>query len=71
MDGRCIHYARQVLLFGKLLENKEILSKIDDVCIKSIERASQKVFSSKPTLSVVGDSGNIPGYSEIADSIFC
>ena len=71
VDGRCIHYARQVLLFGKLLGNNEILSKIDDVCIKSIERASQQVFSSKPTLSVVGDSGNVPDYSEITDSIFC
>ena len=71
MDGRCLHLARQILLFGRLLENEEILSKIDEVCIKSIEKASQRVFSSKPTLSVVGDSGNIPDYSEIADSIYC
>ena len=68
-DGKCIHSARQVLLFDRLVKPEETLFKIEEVNINSINKASREVFESKPSLSLVGSVGNVPDYTNIVDSI--
>ncbi len=57
--------ARQTLLHNRVIPTDEIVQKINDVTREDILNASQTLFSSNPTYTLLGDLKNYPDYDTI------
>ncbi len=60
--------ARQMILFGKLFNNEEIIEKIDSINSQDLQELAANIISnSKPTLAIVGPSKNIMEHNYFSD----
>lgn len=57
--------ARQYLLYGRSVPVKEVISRIDSVTKDDILKLSQKIFTSQPTYTLLGNLKNYPGYEDL------
>ena len=57
--------ARQHLIYGRAIPVEEIVAKIDSVNKQDILNVAQKIFSSKPTYTLLGNLKNYPKYDEL------
>ncbi len=51
--------ASQFLFHGKVSTPQEVASKIEEISIESVQDIARKIFTSKPTLAVIGPESNI------------
>ncbi|MEM7425855.1 MAG: pitrilysin family protein [Pseudomonadota bacterium] len=66
-SARASQIARQLLLYGRLLEPDEIIAKVDAVDAEAVAKMAQRVFSgAKPAVGAVGDLSGLASYDQIA-----
>lgn len=58
-------YARQMLVFNRIIPTEEMTAKIDAVSADDILKTARRIFSSKPTYALVGDIEGHPSYEEL------
>lgn len=64
--GRCEQLARQMLVYGRPVPMEEVLSELDAVDARDIVRAAERVFSTPPTLTALGDIGGVESLDRLA-----
>ncbi|MDC0074493.1 insulinase family protein [Alphaproteobacteria bacterium] len=70
-SSRCENFARQLLIFDKLISTNEIISKIDSINIKMIKNFSENMLKSKRlTLAAIGPVSSMDEYSNISEMFF-
>ena len=58
--------ARQMLLFNRVIPTKEIVEKIEEITKDDLLMVAQKIFSSKPTYTLLGSNGkDYPDYGKV------
>lgn len=63
--SRCSQRARQLLVYGRLIEADEIIADVEAVDAAAIRRAAERLFSTVPTISAVGRIEELDGYDVI------
>ena len=67
-SSRMERIASQYHLQNEFLDNADVIKKIDQVTLESVIHVAQKIFSTKPTLAVIGAKNNIDGlYEQLCD----
>ena len=61
--------ARQNLIYGKTLSVNEIVEKINAVTKESIRDAAGKIFTTKPTYTLLGNVNNYMEYDELQKAL--
>jgi len=64
--GRCEQLARQMLVYGRPVPMEEVLSELEAVDVRDILRAAERVFSTPPTLTALGDIGGVESLDRLA-----
>ena len=67
--SRCEQIARQMQLFGRIIDTQETVAKIDAVDEASMIRAAETLFRSRPTLATIGPVGSIPSFEAISQRL--
>ncbi len=65
-SARCEQIARQLQVFGRVLDISEIVGKIDAVDAAAVTRVARRIFSGKPSLSALGPVASLESYDSIA-----
>ncbi len=65
-SARCEQIARQIHVFGRVLDIDEIVGRIDAVDAAAVRRVAQRVLSGTPTLSALGPVTGLESYEKIA-----
>lgn len=63
--SRCVQRARQILVYGRLLDTDEIIQKVEGVDSAAILKATQSLFSTTPTIAAVGQIDQLGSYDGI------
>ena len=58
-------YARQMLVFNRIIPTEEMVAKIEAVSKEDIKRIACRIFESKPTYTLVGDIAGYPSYEDL------
>lgn len=58
-------YARQMLVFGRIIPTEEMTAKIDAITAEDITKIANRIFASKPVYTLVGDIDGHPDYDEL------
>ena len=61
--------ARQLLIFGRVIPIKEMVSRIENVTLEDVQNTAQTIFSSTPTYTLVGDINDHPSYDNIQNML--
>ena len=61
--------ARQMLLFDRVLPIKEMVEKIENVTLDDIRDTATRIFSSKPTYTLLGSLKKYPDYEQLQQLI--
>ncbi len=64
--ARCEQIARQIHVFGRVLDISEIVGKIDAVDAAAARRVAERVLSGTPTLSALGPVATLETYDKVA-----
>jgi predicted Zn-dependent peptidase len=64
--ARCEQLARQLHIFGRPLENFDIIARIDAVDETAVKRVASRIVSTTPTLSALGPVEDLESYEKIA-----
>jgi predicted Zn-dependent peptidase len=64
-SGRAERLANQMLIYGKPLEQSEILQKIEAVTAADLNRILEKMMGTIPTLTCLGPVSSVPSYSDL------
>jgi predicted Zn-dependent peptidase len=64
-SGRAERLANQILIYGRPLEQAEILKKIEAVTALDINRVLEKMMGTIPALTCLGPVSSVPSYSDI------
>jgi len=67
--SRCEQLARQIQVFGRVIEVGEIIAKIDEVTVDQVQSAASRIFATNPTLAVMGPGEYVPTLAEINTSL--
>jgi predicted Zn-dependent peptidase len=60
--------ARQLLLFGRLISNEEMMERLNAISPKRIRDLAERLFfESKPTIAAVGPVGGVPTQAELTE----
>lgn len=63
--SRCVQRARQILVYGRILDTAEIIQKVEGIDSTAILKATQNLFSTTPTIAAVGQIDNLSDYDHI------
>lgn len=63
--SRCVQRARQILVYGRILDTDEIIQKVEGIDSAAILKATQNLFSTTPTIAAVGQIDNLSEYDHI------
>ena len=67
MYKRQEQYARQTLLFGRLLPTAEVIARVDEVDAVGLKRFAARTFSgARPTVAAMGPAGRLEDYAAFA-----
>jgi predicted Zn-dependent peptidase len=64
--ARCEQLARQLHIFGRPLENSDIIARIDAVDETAVKRVASRIVATTPTLSALGPVEDLESYEKIA-----
>jgi predicted Zn-dependent peptidase len=64
--ARCEQIARQLHVFGRVLDIAEIVERIDAVDAPAVQRVAARILAGKPTLSALGPVDTLESYDAIA-----
>lgn len=65
-SSRCEQMAGQWFTFGRLLDTRELITKIDSVDVNAVTRIAERVLRSGPlTMSALGPMGNLGSYDSV------
>ncbi|NIE78974.1 pitrilysin family protein [Asaia sp. As-1742] len=67
--SRCEQIARQMQLFGRIIDTSETVAKIDAVDEGAMIRAAETLFRARPTLATIGPVGAIPSFEAISQRL--
>lgn len=59
-SGRCEQLARQLIVFNRIIDIDEVVDKIEKIDLASLEAVAKRIFSTKPTIAVLGPVDHIP-----------
>ena len=66
-SSRCEQMASHYLTFGRLIDTRELITKIDAIDTKAVSRIAAKILASGPlSLAALGPVGNLGSYDHIA-----
>lgn len=68
-SARAEQIARQLLLYGRVLQREEIIGRIDALSLAEVRRAGARALASPPTLAAVGGVGKIMSRARIAERL--
>jgi predicted Zn-dependent peptidase len=63
--SRCVQRARQILVYGRMLEAREIIEKVEQINSSAIATAAQRLFATTPTVAAVGQIDQLETYDAI------
>lgn len=63
-SNRCERIANQMLTYNRFIETEEIIQKINDVSVQSIQNYMHKLLKGKPTLTTLGPIENVMPYDD-------
>ncbi|MDG2244421.1 MAG: pitrilysin family protein [Rhodospirillaceae bacterium] len=63
--SRCVQRARQILVYGRTLEAREIIEKVEQIDASAIATAAQRLFATTPTVSAVGQIDQLESYDAV------
>jgi predicted Zn-dependent peptidase len=64
--SRCEQLARQLQVFGRIVQTAETVAKINAVTIADVQRAAARQFREPPTLATLGPAERVPALPAIA-----
>ncbi|NVN04252.1 insulinase family protein [Asaia spathodeae] len=67
--SRCEQIARQMQLFGRIIDTSETVAKIEAVDEAAMIRAAETLFRARPTLATIGPVGAIPSFDAISQRL--
>lgn len=67
--SRCEQIARQMQLFGRIIDTRETVAKIDAVNEAAMIDAANTLFRARPTLATIGPVGSIPSFDSISQRL--
>lgn len=67
--SRCEQIARQMQLFGRIIDTSETVAKIEAVDEAAMIRAAETLFRARPTLATIGPVGSIPSFDAISQRL--
>ena len=66
-SARCEQFARQTLLFGRLLPTEEVIARVDEVDAEGLKRFAARTFAgARPTVAAMGPAGRLEDYAAFA-----
>ena len=68
-SARCEHVASQLLIYGRPIETRELVRKIDEVDLASVQRLARRIFASPPTFTALGPIAKVEGFHRIVDRL--
>jgi predicted Zn-dependent peptidase len=68
-SSRCEHVASQLLIYGRPIESKELVRKIDEVDLGAVRRLARKIFAGAPTFTALGPIAKVDGFDRILDRL--
>jgi predicted Zn-dependent peptidase len=68
-SARSEHVASQLLIYGRPIESKELVRKIDEVDLGSVQRLARKIFAGPPTFTALGPIAKVDGFDRILDRL--
>jgi len=69
MMNRADQHAKAMLLQGKIRTSEDIIKSINSVEIAALEKISDKIFSSTPTLAALGPLGQLESFDKIKERL--
>ena len=67
--SRCEQIARQLQIFGRILDAEEILAAIDAVQPEQVMKSAAGIFSATPTLTAMGDLAKLESWDSIRNRL--
>ena len=68
-SARCEHVASQLLIYGRPIETRELVRKIDEVDLGSVKRLARRIFAGAPTFTALGPIAKVEGFDRILDRL--
>jgi predicted Zn-dependent peptidase len=69
MMRRVNQNAKHLIHFGKILDLKEKMRKIEEVTVEDVAAAAETIFSSKPTLAALGPLSRLEQYDSLTERL--
>lgn len=63
--SRCVQRARQILVYGRTLDTREIIEQVERIDATAIAHAAQRLFTTTPTIAAVGQIDRLGDYDSI------
>lgn len=64
-SGRCQRLANQIIMFGRPIEQSEIIQKVDAVSQADIQAVANSIWLNEPVLTAVGQKLNLPNQADL------
>jgi predicted Zn-dependent peptidase len=68
-SARCEHVASQLLIYGRPIGTPELVRKIDEVDLGSVQRLARRLFAAPPTFTALGPIGKVVDFDRIRDRL--
>jgi len=68
-SARCEHVASQLLIYGRPIEARELVRKIDEVDLGAVRRLAKRIFAGAPTFTALGPIAKVEGFDRILDRL--
>jgi predicted Zn-dependent peptidase len=65
---RCEQLARQMIVFNRPIPAEEVVEKIEEIDVNQVQNVAQKIFATKPTLTVLGPVEELPEFKLFPNS---
>jgi len=67
--SRASQIARQLLLYGRPIETEELMDRLAGITVERLADLSNRLFSSKPTVTAIGPVGSLAPFEAIRDTL--
>jgi len=67
--SRASQVARQLLLYGRPIETEELMDRLAGITVERLADLSNRLFSSKPTVTAIGPVGSLAPFEAIRDTL--
>lgn len=68
-SARAESNARQLVIYGRVLDSKEIIEKVNAVDEAMLKKTAETVFASRPTLSCLGPIKHVMSYEKLSEAL--